>query len=48
MKLIELFCKALDIKVPKNEKASDLVCGLAMCWAMALIGYFAMRLVYGG
>ena len=48
MRFIERFCKALNIEVPKNEKTSELVCGLAMCWAMALLGYFAMRLVYGG
>lgn len=45
---INKFCRALDIEVPKNEKTSDIVCGLAMCWAMVLLGYATMRLVYGG
>ena len=47
-KFINKFCKALNIEVPKNEKTSELVCGLIMCWAMVLLGYAIMWLVYGG
>lgn len=49
-KFINKFCKALNIEVPtnENERASDLIAGLAMCWAMALLGWFAMWCAYGG
>lgn len=47
-KFIDKFCKALNIELPKNENASDLIGGLAMCWAMALLCWFAMWMVYGG
>lgn len=47
-KFINKFCEWCDIEAPKNEKAGNLVCGLIMCWVMALLGYFAMWLVYGG
>lgn len=48
MWFIKQFCKALDIEVPKNEKAGDLIMGLVSAWAIVLLGYFAMWLVYGG
>lgn len=47
-KFINKFCKALNIEVPKNEKTSELISGLAVCWAMALLGYVTMWVVYGG
>ena len=47
-KFIEKFCEWCGIEAPINENASDIVGGLAMCWAMCLLGYFAMWLVYGG
>jgi hypothetical protein len=47
-KLIKKFCKALDIEVPKNENASDLVVGVLSAWAIVALGYATMRLVYGG
>lgn len=47
-KFINKFCEWCDIEAPKNEKTSDLIGGLVMCWAMCLLGYFAMWLVYGG
>ena len=47
-KFINKFCKALNIEVPKNEKASELIGGLAMCWAIVLLGYVTMWVVCGG
>lgn len=47
-KFINKFCKALDINVPKNEKVSELISGLAMCWAIVLLGYVTMWVVCGG
>jgi hypothetical protein len=47
-KFINKFCKALNIEVPKNEKASDLIIGVVSAWAIVLLGYFTMWLVYGG
>jgi hypothetical protein len=48
MRFIERFCKALDIKVPKNEKVSDLAVGVLSAWAIVMLGYVTMWLVYGG
>jgi hypothetical protein len=48
MRFIERLCKALNIEVPKNEKASDLIIGVVSAWAIVLLGYFTMWLVYGG
>lgn len=48
MRFIERLCKALDIEVPKNEKAGDLIIGVVSAWAIVLLGYFTMWLVYGG
>ena len=48
MRFIERFCKALDIEVPNNEKASDLVVGVLSAWAIVALGYVTMWLVYGG
>lgn len=48
MWFIKRFCKALDIEVPKNETLSALIIGLASAWAIVLLGYFAMWVVYGG
>lgn len=47
-KLIKKLCEALDNEMPNNERASDLVGGLAMCWAMGLLCWFAMWCAYGG
>jgi hypothetical protein len=47
-KLINKLCKALNIEVPKNEKASDLVVGVLSAWAIIVLGYATMWLVYGG
>lgn len=48
MRFIELFCKALDIEVPKNEKASDLIVNVLAMWVIVALGYFTMWLAYGG
>ena len=45
---VNKFCKALNIEVPKNEKASDLVVGVLSAWAIIALGYATMWLVYGG
>ena len=47
-KFISKFCEWCDIEAPKNEKTSDLIGGLVMCWVVCLLAYFAMWLVYGG
>lgn len=47
-KLINKFCNALNIEVPKNEKTSDLVVGVLSAWAIVALGYVTMWLVYGG
>ena len=47
-KLMKKFCEWCDIEAPTNENASDLIGGLAMCWAMALLGWFVMWCAYGG
>jgi hypothetical protein len=48
MRFIERFCKAINIEVPKNERTSDLIIGVVSVWAIVLLGYFAMWVVYGG
>lgn len=47
-KFINKFCKALDIEVPKNENAKNLILNVIAMWATIALGYFTMWLVYGG
>lgn len=47
-KFINKFCKELNIEVPKNENASDLIVNVLAMWVIIALGYFTMWLVYGG
>lgn len=47
-KFVNKFCEWCNIEAPKNEKAGELIIGVASAWAIVLLGYFTMWLVYGG